>query len=535
MMNTEKCALAELLFPDVKNTPDYYFQKYPKRTAPAYRIAPSPTGYVHIGTVGLVVVNSYLAKQSGGVFYLRIEDTDDKRFVGDAVANMKSTFEDFNIKFDEGAFNGGKYGPYVQSERIEIYHTFAKWLVGQGRAYPCFCAERELTEIRERQEANKEKTGYYGAYAKCRALSFDEVKQRIAGGGKWVLRADFSQWTEQDRISWTDGAKGEMSLPCEINDPIILKSNGVPPYNLAHVVDDTLMGTTAVVRGEEWLVSAAQHIQLFDLLELPRLWYIHTPTISIEDNGKKRKLSKRKDREALAMNLLADGYPAGAVLEYLLTIYNTDFELWRLANPDKNIADFDFKVEKIGSNNPLFDIPKLNDISKNVLSKKSCGQITAEFDGWFAKFRPFDLNENEIARVRQMLCVERGIERPRKDLVKFGDIPALYDYMLDGFTAGRNWTEDERLILTEYGNNYNDVNDEKTVWFEKIKQMAQRYGYAVDKKDYKVQPDRYKGTVADFVQIIRAAITGKDSAPDLWSVCKILGKEIVRRRCNPRI
>jgi glutamyl-tRNA synthetase len=514
----EALAIADLLFPNVHKV------NYTKRKTAAYRIAPSPTGYVHIGTIGMTIVNSYLARQSGGVFYLRIEDTDEKRFVADAVKNMEETFDYFGIEFNE---------KYIQSERIAIYHSFAKELVANGRAYPCFCSEQELTDIRAEQEKSGERTGYYGKYARCKNMTFDEIKRRIEGGEKWTLRADFEVWRKcaaaAERISFIDGAKGEISLPAEINDPIIIKSNGVPPYNLAHVVDDTLMGTTAIIRGEEWLVSTAGHMQLCDLVGVPRFNYVHTPTINIEDNGNKRKLSKRKDREALVSTFINDGYPASVVVEYLLTVYNTDFELWRIANPTADIKKFHFRVEKIGTNNPILDIPKLNNISKNILARKTEEQIVKDFNVWFAKYAQYKLTDSEKKCVEEMLGVDRGGERPRKDLIKFGDIPILYNFVFDGFTTRRKWTADERRILKEYSEVY-DEHDEKEVWFDKIKNLAMKYGYAQNSKTFKENLGKFKGMLADFVAVVRFAITGKDNSPDLWAICRILGGDTVKKR-----
>jgi glutamyl-tRNA synthetase len=526
--------LAGLLFPNINKTPQDWINRYPQRETAACRIAPSPTGYVHIGTIAQALVNRALAKKSGGVFYLRIEDTDDKRFVGDAVDNMKKTFERFGIKFDEGAFDGGKYAPYIQSERTEIYRSFAKYMVENGAAYPCFCTAEELTSVREKQQKNNEKTGYYGKYAKCRGLPFDEVKKKIAAGEKWVLRADFSKWDsgegqETARIAWTDCVKGEMVLPAEINDPIILKSNGVPPYNFAHIVDDLLMGTTTVVRGEEYIVSTPQHIQLAAAIGGHRYQYAHLPTISINDNGSKRKLSKRKDKMALALNLLAEGYPAAAITEYLLTLYNTDFEAWRTANPSADIGKFDFKIEKVGTNNPLFDTVKLSDISKNILAGKSCGEITAQFNEFYSLYKPFKLSAAEKARVEKMLCVERGGERARKDLIKFGDIPQLYDYMFDKFAVGRVWTGKEKKVLAEYVKNYS-ADDGKEQWFAKVKQSAADNNFALDRAEYRQTPEKFSGTLADFTEIIRVALTGRGSTPDLWSICKILGEKMIKNR-----
>jgi glutamyl-tRNA synthetase len=475
MKNCPCNELAELLFPNAEETP-----KITKRKTTAYRIAPSPTGYVHIGTIGMATVNMFLARQSGGIFYLRIEDTDDKRFVDDSIKNMQETFDYFNIKFDE---------KYIQSERLAIYRYFAKKLVAEGKAYPVW----------------GDKTG---------KSPLDEVKAKIEAGEPWALRADFhSKSSEPSRITFIDGAKGKISLPIETRDPIILKNNGIPTYNFAHVIDDTLMGTSVVVRGEEWLVSTSQHMQLCDLLGFPRFNYIHMPTINIDENGAKRKLSKRKDKEALAMSFIREGYPPEAIFEYLLTIYNTDFELWRIANPNSPITEFHFRTEKIGTNNPILDMPKLNDISKNIISKMDGKTTVRTFNAWFAKYGNFKLTSNEKNRVEKMLCVERGGERPRKDLVKFADIPTLYNYVLDNFSAEQG----NKDILIRYAEIYNQ-DDDKDAWFAKLKSLAENMGFG-DKKLFR-----------EFVAHIRMAITGKESSPDLWAICQVLGNDLVKKR-----
>ncbi len=469
----------------------------------SYRIAPSPTGYVHIGTIGMAIVNSYLAKQNNADFNLRIEDTDNKRLVEDAKDKMLETFEYFGLKFDN---------TFIQTERLDIYKQYVNKLLDEGKAYYCFCTEEELTKTRETQLANKEKTGYYGKYAKCKNLTKEETQKKIASGVKYVVRANFSYKDWGDRITFVDGAKGEISLPPEINDPIILKANGIPPYNFAHAVDDTLMGTEHIVRGEEWLISTAEHMQLCDLLGFERFNYIHMPTINIEDQGKKRKLSKRKDKMALVMNLINDetmGYPKEAIIEYLLTIYNTDFELWRIANPDADVKDFIFRIEKIGSNNPLLDIPKLNDISKNILAKMTHKEIVSSFNNWVWEKIP-NMNKETKNRIEQMLNVERGGERPRKDLTKFGDIANLYSYLFDNFTVDKS--DLNKDILARYAEIYNEK-DTKEEWWDKIKSMTQ------DKKELR--------TIA---HNIRFATTGKENTPDLWSILRILGEDKVKER-----
>ena len=465
-----------------------------------YRIAPSPTGYVHLGTIGMAIVNSFLARQAGGRFYLRIEDTDSKRYVADAVAKMNQTFDYFDIKFAE---------TYVQSERAEIYQQYAHDLVKQGKAYYCFCTEDDLTKMRETQIQNNEPTGYYGKYAKCRHLSAEAVAQRIANGEPYVIRANFGYQDWGERIVFHDAGRGEIALLPQVNDPIILKANGLPPYNLAHVIDDTLMGTALVVRGEEWLISTAEHMQLCDLLGFPRLNYLHMPTINIEDNGKKRKLSKRKDPQALVMNLVDAGYPRDAIFEYLLTIYNSDFELWRTANPEAPLTDFEFKISKIGTNNPLFDLPKFNDIAKNVWARYDHATIIKMFNAWNWQKLP-NITPTVKARIEAMLGVERGGERPRKDLIKLEDISDLYSYMWDEIVVDGQSLDGD--LLKKYAEIY-DANDDKDTWWQKIKDMA---------------PD--KPTLRNLTAQMRLAITGKTNTPDLWAICRILGNDIVKSR-----
>ncbi len=465
-----------------------------------YRIAPSPTGYVHLGTVAMALVNDYLARQNHGRFYLRIEDTDNKRYVADAVEKMMTTFDYFGIKFAE---------TYVQSERAQIYQQYAEDLVKQGKAYYCFCTEDDLNQMRATQIKNGEPTGYYGKYAKCRHLSQEEIASRIAAGEPHVIRANFGYQDWGEKITFVDAARGEIALQPQKNDPIILKSNGLPPYNFAHVIDDTLMGTALVVRGEEWLISTAEHMQLCDLLGFPRLNYMHMPTINIEENGKKRKLSKRKDPQALVMNLIDAGYPRDAVLEYLLTIYNSDFEIWRTANPNAPLTDFQFSIQKVGTNNPLFDLPKLNDIAKNVWARQSYAEIVANFNAWNWQSLP-NITLAIKTRIEAMLGVERGGERPRKDLIKFEDIPDLYSYVWDEITVDGSTLDG--TLLKKYAAIY-DASDDKDTWWQKIKNMA---------------PD--KPSLRNLTAQIRLAVTGKNNTPDLWAICQILGNDIVKSR-----
>ena len=543
-MNSNKLKeLAELLYPQVTETPEDLYKKYPPRRHVVTRIAPSPTGYLHIGTLGMCICDIALAQSFGGKVLLRIEDTDQKREVKNATLAYVKILDRCGIKFDEG-FDGeknyGSYGPYIQSHRIHLYHVFAKRLVELGRAYPCFCDEEDLAKTREKQETLKQKTGYYGKYATCRSLSLEQVQEKLTKKMPWALRADFSKYSEAERITWHDLVRGNMSLPAEINDPVIIKSNGIPPYNFAHVVDDTLMRVTHVLRGEEWLVSAAQHIQLFRALDLPHPNYLHMPVICVEEDGHKRKLSKRKDKEAVVENFLADGYPPEALIEYLMTLYNTDFELWRIKNPNSPYQDFKFKAEKIGSNSPLFDWNKLNDISKNVIAKMSCGRINNEVKNFYAQAKEsggahangagkiLDTKGN-LDKLFAMLAIDRETEKPRKDIIKYGDIWSLYNYIFnDANTAFKKPLSvgdyDPALVkkvLVAYEKIYNP-GDTKDEWFTRIKKLCTSLGFADNIKEYKQNPTVYHGHVGDITQIIRLAFTGHEHTPDLYRILQIM-------------
>jgi glutamyl-tRNA synthetase len=555
MTQNEYIELASILFPKTKHTAEGLLKKFPPRTGTALRLAPSPTGYLHIGSLGMCIINTRMARATGGICYLRIEDTDQKREVTGAVQAFIASLKKFGITFNEG-FDGasdyGAYGPYVQSKRTEYYHAFAKRLVETGRAYPCFCTEDELDALRKKQESKKEKTGYYGEYARCKELSLADIKIKLEAGTPWALRfnTEYAGAPQEERITWHDLIKGEMSLPRERNNPVIIKSNGIPPYNFAHVVDDTLMRTSHVVRGEEWLVSTAEHIQLFRALDLQNPHYAHPPVICVMEDGAKRKLSKRKDREAVAQNFLDAGYPATAVTEYLMTLYNTDFEMWRIANPAASNTEFTFKFEKIGSNSPLFDWNKLNDISKNVISRMSSDEINKEVTEYF-KCAAKDESDNKalpdtykvitenLNNLYAVLAIDRGTEKPRKDIIKYSDIPELYRYIFTdpdisaaGFGALTEFWN--REVLSAYADGYNPA-DIKDVWFEKIKSLCRSLGYADSMKEYKQNPGAYKGHIGTVTQIIRFALTGRENTPDLYEICKILGREVVVRRLSKEV
>ncbi|MCL2846236.1 MAG: glutamate--tRNA ligase family protein [Firmicutes bacterium] len=415
-----------ILFPYIDKKPEHYLSKYPPRKTTALRMAPSPTGYLHIGSLGMALTCRMLSNQSKGVFYLRIEDTDQKREVVDATERMVAAFNQYGVRFDEGYTFGGNYGPYIQSERTEIYQTFAKNLVERGRAYPCFCTSADLEKTREIQTKNKTDIGYHGQYATCQNLTEAQIKQNITDGKPFAIRLRPST-PAGTRIGWNDPSRGHMELPAIINHPIILKSNGTPPYNFAHVIDDVLMRTSHVVRGEEWLPSTAEHIEIHRaMFDTDPTWaYVHPPVICVDEDGRKRKLSKRKDRHALAETFIENGYPKLALIDYLLTLYNTDYEMWRIENPTAPYADFPFRFEKIGKNSPLFDINKLNHISRNIIARKTKAEINAEVDEYFAG------KNIETTKIKAILAVDRETEKPRKDIASYSEILTEYDYLFN--------------------------------------------------------------------------------------------------------
>ena len=485
-MNKE---LADLLFPKTKETiSDLLKTRWDNDGKPALRFAPSPTGFLHIGHLGLVLTDYMLAKSMGGKCYIRIEDTDQKREVQGAEKLLLDTIKNFGITFDNKPFN--------QSKRTAIYHVFAKHLVEQGHAYPCFCTEGELNKIREEQHAQKLRTGYHSQFAHCKKLTLKQIEKELTDKKPWVLRMNFNNDTQ--RVEWKDLVKGQMSLPYEINNAVILKSNGMPPYNLACTVDDLLMGVTHVVRGEEWLASTAEHIQIYNALGLKHPQFAHTPVICVEENGNKRKLSKRRDRESIAQNLLDDGYPKDALVEYLLTINNTDFELWRIANPDKDWREFNFRFEKIGSNSPLFDWDKLNDISKNMLANMSCKKINAEIKKYFESDNaPRKLSAEELEKVYTVLAVDRGSDRPRKDIAKYSEVLTVFDYLFRPVQK----TE----LLKKYTALIKGATN-KDKWFAKIKEYCATNNLKV----------------RDYTQSIRVALTGREQTTDLYTISKLM-------------
>ncbi len=543
-MNKNK-ELADLLFGHITEQPEYYEEKYPCRSlpegTPVTRIGPSPTGFIHLGNLYNAIIGERLAHQNGGTFYLRIEDTDDKRKVEGAVELIISSMDFFGIHFDEGATADGEkgdYGPYRQRQRKEIYQCFAKKLVEMGLAYPCFCSESDLNEMREKQIADKLNFGYYGKWAKCRDLSFEEIKERIEKGEEYVLRFR-SQGDENNHVGVFDGIRGTLNVSENYQDFVLLKSDGIPTYHFAHVVDDHLMRTTHVVRGEEWLATLPIHVQLFDALGFKRPIYCHTAVLMKMDGETKRKLSKRKDPELGLDYYRAKGYSPKAVWEYLLTVLNSNFEEWRLENPDAPIDDFKFTTEKMSSSGALFDIVKFEDISREVLLRTPASQIYDEFSQWLERYDPefYKIFTRDRQYSESIIDVGRSGNRPRKDLTNWEQARQFLSfYFPETFTVEDEYPErvspeDKAEILKRYLETF-DMNDDNSQWFQKIRDITGDLGYAVKPKDFKKNPDMYKGSVSDVSAVIRVAVTGRTNSPDLWEICHILGEEEMRRRIN---
>ncbi|MBE6029554.1 MAG: glutamate--tRNA ligase [Clostridiales bacterium] len=537
--------MSELLFPQIDKTPEDYEAMYPPREEGKVitRLGPSPTGFIHLGNLYGAFVDERLAHQDGGTFYLRIEDTDDKRYVEGAVETIINSLKFFDINFDEGASFCGDYGPYYQSERGPIYQAFVKRLVSQGKAYPCFLTEEELTEIRAQQEAAKETTGIYGKYAeKNRNLSYEEIEANIAAGKPYVIRLK----SEGDGVAYIhveDAIRGDVSMPCNNQDVVILKANGIPTYHFAHVIDDHLMRTTHVVRGEEWLMSLPIHVELFEALGFQLPTYCHTAVLMKLDDetGNKRKLSKRKDPELSLDYYRQEGYHPQAVKEYLLTILNSNFEEWRMENPDADIDEFQFTTEKMSSAGALFDLNKLNDISKDVLLRIPAGELADFMLEWAKEFKPKAahlLEDKEY--LTKILNIGRDDAKPRKDLIYakqiFDFISYFYDdyFLIEERIPEQVSDEDAKEILKRYLETY-DHSDDQSQWFEKIRTITADMGYAVKPKDYKKHPEEYKGSVAHVSTVIRIAVMGRSQSPDVWTIQQILGEDRVRARISELI
>lgn len=548
-MNYDK--LAELLFPQITKTPEDYEKLYPPRNLPegakVTRLGPSPTGFIHLGNLYGAFVDERLARQSDGIFYLRIEDTDDKRYVEGAVETIVTSLDFFGIDFDEGAGiteDKGDYGPYYQSRRGEIYQCYVKELVKKGLAYPCFLTEEEIGKIRQKQEEEKKNPGIYGDYAACRELSLEEIETKLAAGESYVmrLRSQGNEDPEKARtISVEDGIRGVLSMPENYQDVVILKATGIPTYHFAHVVDDHLMRTTHVIRGEEWISSLPIHVELFEKLGFDMPVFCHTAQLMKMDNGNKRKLSKRKDPELSLDYYRQEGYLPEAVREYLLTILNSNYEEWRLADQEADASDFPFSLEKMSNSGALFDLDKLNDVSKDVLVRLPASRLCSFMKEWASEFKPeiLPLFEGHEDYIEKILDLGRDGKKPRKDLIYGEQIFSFIRYFFDDYfeiedAYPENAAADAKEILTRYLDTY-DHSDDQSQWFDKIRAIAEDLNYAARPKDYKKNPDQYKGHVGDVSTVIRIAVMGRSQSPDIWEIQQILGEERTKARIRTQI
>ncbi len=529
--------LADLLFPHVTETPDQVEARFPARElsegAVVSRMAPSPTGFVHLGNLVQGTISERMSHQSGGVLFLRVEDTDAKREVPGAVEVLIDTLKHYGIHFDEGAAHDGDngvYGPYRQRQRAAIYHVYAKKLVSEGQAYPCFCTEEELSAMREQQEAAKVNFGYYGSYALWRDRSLEDIKEKLDAGMPWVLRFR-STGSIENQFKFDDLVKGKLTITENDIDHVLLKSDGIPTYHFAHAVDDHLMHTTHVVRGDEWMATLPFHIQLFKALGFKLPKYVHIGPLMKMDGTSKRKLSKRKDPELALTYYKAEGFPIAAVREYIMTILNSNFEDWRRANPDADLDDFKFSPKKLNPAGSLFDYAKLTDVSKNVISKMDAVTVYELLTAWAQEFDPgFGAKlaaDPEFATA--ILAIGRGGKKPRKDLAVWKEAKEYMGFFYDEYLQKPVF--DEKLnaatvadILNRFLAGY-DYADDAATWFEKVKALTEAIGFTTDMKAYKADPTAFPGTVADVSAVIRMAVTGKTNSPDLYTVMQILGKE----------
>ena len=534
----ENKKMAQLLLPDIDKTPEYYENLYPERNLPegakVTRLGPSPTGFIHLGNLFGAITDERLAHLSDGVFYLRIEDTDNKREVEGAVDVVINTLRYFGVEFDEGATADGEkgaYGPYRQRQRKEIYQTFAKSLIERGLAYPCFCSEEELSAMREKQTELKENFGYYGKWAVHRNITVEQAKKNIDEGKPFVLRFRAPQNTGKT-FTIEDGIRGELTMPENEQDVVILKSDGIPTYHFAHVVDDHLMRTTHVVRGEEWLATLPIHVQLFQAMGWKAPTYCHTAQLMKIDDGVKRKLSKRKDPELSLDYYKSEGYLPGAVWEYMMTVLNSNYEQWRMDNPDKDVKEFPFTAQKMGISGSLFDIDKLNDVSKNYLATLDSETVYNYITDWAKECDEeyYSLLTRDREFSLGMIAIGRGGEKPRKDISHWKQSKDFYSFFFDElFTIEDSFPEnvseeDRRAILTKYMETY-DHSDDQSTWFSKVRALGEELGYAPQPKLYKKNPESYKGHVGDVSGVIRVAITGRTNSPDIWCIQQVLGEE----------
>ena len=538
--------LADLIFPEITKTPEDYIANYPKRDlkegAKVTRYAPSPTGFQHIGGVFAALVSERIAHQSGGIFYLRIEDTDQKREVEGAIDDTIATMHNFGMDFDEGMTgqetSKGIYGPYKQSEREEIYKTFAKDLIVKGLAYPCFCTPEELEAMREKQMAQKVTPGCYGEYAIYRDLSAEEAMEKIKAGAPYILRLK-SPGDAEKRVQFTDLIKGETSFPENVQDVVIIKADGLPTYHFAHAIDDHLMGTTTVIRGEEWLSSLPIHVQLFDVLGFERPEYAHIPNVMKLDGDSKRKLSKRKDPESAVSYYKEEGYPKASVVEYLLNIINSTFEEWRMENPKADYLEFPVALDKMSKSGALFDLIKLNDVSKDVISKMPAEEVYTLYTEWAKEFdKPmYDLVTAHEEMSKAIFNIDKEGPKPRKDFGKWSEVKEKICYFYNELFVAETEVElpktvtmeEAKEIITGYKEVYN-FNTTQEEWFEELKAYAIANGYTADRKAYKKDPEAFKGMVSDVAGAVRSALTHRTNTPDLYTIMQIIGEDEVRAR-----
>ncbi len=538
-------ALANLLFPDSTKTPEEIEKMFPERQLPdgacVTRIGPSPTGFVHLGNLYNAIIGERISHQSNGVFYLRIEDTDNKREVEGAVETLINAMNYFGVNFDEGAVadgDNGNYGPYRQRQRKEIYHVFAKQLTERGLAYPCFLTADEIDAIREEQTANKENPGIYGKYAeKSRSLTIEQIRENIENGMEWVLR--FKGEETGEYICVNDAIRGKLEMPRNNMDFVLLKSDGIPTYHFAHVVDDHLMRSTHVVRGEEWISSLPMHYELFNTFGWKLPIYCHTATLMKIEDGGKRKLSKRKDPELALSYYQQEGISPDAIWEFLLTLLNSNYEEWRIANPDTPYLDFPYTIEKMNIAGALVDLDKLRDISKNVIGAMPAEKIYDSWKEWCKEYNAeyYDLLKKYPERTIAALNVGRNAKKPRKDLETWKQSCEFMSFYYDETIKICDDMPEEcdeqtqKAFFSKYLETY-DHNDDSNAWFEKVRAITDELGFAVSPKDYKNNPDQYKGSIVHVTNMLRIALTGRANAPDIWEVSHVLGEEIVRGRIS---
>ena len=542
---TEFKELAQLLFPNITKAPQDMENIYPPRAlkegARVTRFAPSPTGFLHFGNLFTCMVSYKTAKTTDGVFYVRVEDTDQKRKVEGAIDVMLKGLSVYGINADEGVVGDekeiGSYGPYYQSARVEIYQTYAKALVEQGLAYPCFCSADELDEIRTAQE-NESIKGYWGKWAKCRDLSFEQIKANIDSGMSWTLRLK-SPGDLEKKCCFDDMIKGKIEMPENVQDVVLLKSDGIPTYHFAHAVDDHLMRTTHVVRGDEWISSVPIHLQLFKVLGFKPPKYAHVSPIMKEENGGKRKLSKRKDPEAAVTYYAEEGYPQESVNEYMMTLANSNFEDWRRMNKTEDIEKFPFNLKKMSVSGALFDIVKLTDVSKNVISIMPAEKVFELAYTWAKEYQPqlAELFAQDEAKATAILNIDREGKKPRKDIAKWSDVLDYVSYMYDetfvpNYELNGNATPSLAVKVIEEYLKVVNLDDDKDAWFGRMKEVCPLVGCTPNVKEYKAEPEKFEGHVGDVSTIIRVALTGRTNTPDLFAITALLGEDTVKARLN---